>query len=178
MSDSESENPWGSDDLTWRGRSDEGISGRLTEMRRELGRRDSPAFERLRECLRTPFEIPASVIAEIVQMLRDRCFADSQSFRKSRGKALWAELGWLNEHMLIEAFSAVWNPPYHQWWQISALAQHRSAGPALWAQVFSRRVDIKTVMDIVAEAGDRGARNYLAQLTSEIATLDIVSSAR
>lgn len=177
MYDSESDNPWTSDDLNWRDSSDDAISALMAEMKHELGRRDSPAFERLKDYLDTPGEIPAETIAEIVEMLQARCFADSQSYRQCRGKALWAELDWLDEDMLIETFLTLWDPLFHRWWQFSAIVQHRNAGPALWEQALSRCVDIKTVMDIIAAASDRGADTFLTQLSSSITTLDIVSSA-
>lgn len=178
MCDPERDEPWSSDDLAWRGSSDEGTRRRMTEMRLELGRRDSPAFERLKDYLSTPFEISGAVIAEIVQMLRHRCFADSQSRRKPRGTALWAELHWVTEDRLIDAFSVLWRPAYHQWWQSSTLVQHCNAGPALWTQVLSRRVDINTVVDIVAAANARNDRAFLQRVENSIESLDIVSSDR
>ena len=105
MCDPAFNDPWSSDDLTWRGHSAEVIDRRMAEIRCELGRWESPAFERLEDYLRVPSDIPGRVIAEIIEMLRPRCFADSQSYRQSRGAVLWVELHWLREEMLIEAFA-------------------------------------------------------------------------
>ena len=177
-SDYESDDAWSSDDVSWRDENGDGFSGRMAAMSHELGRRDSPAFERLKVYLGTPCKISTATTVKILQMLHARCFADSQSFRQSRGRALWAELDWLDEDTLIDTFSELWDPLFHKWWQFTALVQHRSAGPALWEQALSRRVDIKTVMDIIAAASDRGAHSFLAQLADSFVTLDIVSSDR
>lgn len=90
--------------------STEPVDIQMADMGRELGCRESPAFERLRDYLRVQSELPSRVIAEIVEMLNARCFADTQSWRQSRGAALWTELHWLNEEMLIEAFAELWMP--------------------------------------------------------------------
>ena len=145
-------------------------------MRRELGRRQSPAFEQLKDYLRVPFEIPGRVIAEFVEMLRPRCFADSQSYRQPRGAVLWTELHWLREEMLIEAFADMWRPQYYPWWKSSALIKHANSGPALWMRVLSRRVDVRTLLDIVTEATKRGDTAFLQHLENSLAAMDIVAS--
>ena len=111
---------------------------------RELGRRDSPAFEQLRDYLRVPSDIPAYVVAEITDMHRARCFADSQSYRQMRGPILWSELHWLREQTLIEAFRLMWTPKHYQWWRTSPLVRHPNAGPALWMQVLAKTADSMT----------------------------------
>lgn len=148
---------------------------RMTDMRHELGRCDSPAFARFRDYLRVPSKLPSRVIAEIVEMLKAQCFADTQSYRQSRGAALWAELHWLNEEMLIAAFDELWMPQYHQW-KTSALVRHANAGPALWMHVLSRPVHVKTILEISTEANTRGYRAFVEQLENSLATLDIASS--
>ena len=97
MFDSRLDESGSADQSALGGSDDRATRGQMNAMRWELGRAESPAFERLKVLLRTPFEISGAVISEIVQMRRHRCFADSQSFRKSRGEALWAELHWLTE---------------------------------------------------------------------------------
>lgn len=178
MDDSTWDEPWNSDDLTRRGSAEEVTRSQMAAMQSELGRRDSPAFERLKEHLRSPIEISGAVVAEIVQMLRHRCFADSQSFRKARGTALWVELHWLTEDMLIDAFSVLWGSEHCKWWQSSALVQHRNAGPGLWGRVLSKRVDVRTVRDIGAAANARHDTAFLLHLKNSIGTLDIVTSDR
>lgn len=153
----------------------EPVDIQMADMGRELGCRESPAFERLRDYLRVQSELPSRVIAEIVEMLNARCFADTQSWRQSRGAALWTELHWLNEEMLIEAFAELWMPQYYQW-KSSALVRHANAGPALWMQVLSRPVHVRTILEINTQANARGDRVFLEQLENALATLDIVSS--
>ncbi|MEO7042015.1 MAG: hypothetical protein ABI035_07130 [Gemmatimonadaceae bacterium] len=178
MCDYENDDTWSSDDVSRRDENGDGFSGRMAAMSHELGRRDSPAFEKLRDYMHTPCNISASTVAEVVRMLQARCFADSQSYRQTRAKALWAELEWMDEDTLIDTFVELWDPLFHRWWQFSALVQHKNAGPALWEQALSRRIDIKTVMHIIAAASDRGAQSFLAQLAMSLVDLDIVSSAR
>ncbi len=175
MCDPELKGPWSSDDLTWRGRTAEVIEYRMADMRRELGRRESPAFERLRDYLHVPSELPGRVIAELVEMVRPRCFADSQSYRQYRGAALWAELQWLSEEMLIDAFDELTLPQYYQW-RSGALVNHANAGPALWTHVLSGPVHVKTIVEINAAANARGDRAFLKRLENSLATLDIVKS--
>jgi hypothetical protein len=144
MRDSAEYEPWNSDDLTWRGHTPEALNERMSAMRRELGRRDSPAFEQLRNYLSAPSDIPASVVVEIADMHRARCFADSQSFRQMRGPILWSELHWLPEQTLIDAFTLMWTPKYYQWWRTGPVVRHPNAGPALWMQVVSHTLDTMT----------------------------------
>lgn len=176
MGDPARNEPWSSDDLMWRGWSDEATRRGMAEMQRELGRRDSPAFDRLKSYLRAPFDISGVVVAHIVQMLRHRCFADSQSFRKMRGEALWAEMHWLTEEMLIEAFSVLSTSQGRRRGLSSALVQHQNAGPTLWEHVLSKRVDINTVLDIAAAANARHHTAFLLHLENSIGALDIVAS--
>ena len=178
MCDPAFNDPWSSDDLTWRGQGEHVIDCRMAEMRQELGCREAPAFERLRNYLHVPSDIPARVVAEVVEMFRARCFADSQSFRQSREAALWAELHWLPEEKLIEAFTEMWRPQYYPPWKSSTLVKHSKARSALWTQVLSRRVDVETVLDINAEANMRGDHAFLQKFESLLATLNIVASAK
>lgn len=146
----------------------------LSDMRRQLGRRESPAFERFRDYLRAPSGLSARITAEIVEMLRAQCFAHSQSYRQSRGAALWAELHWLNEELLIAAYDKLWSPQYYQW-KASALLTHANAGPALWMHILTGPVHVRTILEIRTLARKRGYREFVEHLRNSMALVDITA---
>ena len=148
----------------------------LTDMQRQLGRRESPAFERFRDYLRAPSGLSARITAEIVEMLRAQCFAHSQSYRQSRGAALWAELHWLNEELLIATYDKLWSPQYYPW-KASVLVRHANAGPALWMHVLSGPVHVITVFEISTESTLRGYHEFVEQLGKSTALVSIATDA-
>ena len=146
----------------------------LADMRGQLGRRRSPAFDRFRILLRQPSALPARVTVQIVEMLCPQCYAHTQSFRQTRGAALWAELHWLPEEMLIATYDELWDPQRYQW-KASALLSHANAGPALWMHILSGPVHVRTILEIRTLARQRGYREFVEHLKNSMALVDIAT---
>jgi hypothetical protein len=59
------------------------------ELRSELGNAHSPAYDAVSAAIGAGVEVPHAMAIQIAGMCEDRCWADTQSYRRGRGRALW-----------------------------------------------------------------------------------------
>ncbi len=129
------------------------VSAAFAQMRRELGKANSPGFDVLLEFTRGKLEWSLTELRELADMLENRCFAHSQSGRKYRSRLLWQVLK-LSESLLKDLADLCLEDEYYHT-PLRHVLDAPAASPALWNHVLDSTTDKRVIEHVLDAARSR-----------------------